>query len=120
MPTYNEVMDAIRIQDQKARKEREPFNRAKVEVARRAQMAVEHPGWQLFVRDMEEKIERLDSNLASLRRMFSVGITGNDVALLHQKVIQAEATLAAYTAILNVIPGFIQQGEQAAAELKSL
>lgn len=119
MPTFNEVMDLMKARERQARKDREPANRAKVEVARRAQTAVEHPGWQLLMREIDDLQQKAqDEMVAKAAKITAVG--GEALLALQRDLIWAEAAAATLLHVKEIIPQHIEAGERAAQELKSL
>ena len=121
MPSYPEILDYQQTQQRAQVRNREPLNRTKVEVARRAQLITEHPGWALYVRQLEEWLERVQTQHASLLHQMAEGPDlGESLGHLKLAIAKVDSEIKVLTRSLDIIPALIQQGEQARAELKSL
>ena len=91
------------------------------EVGRRAQMVIDHPGWQTFVDHIEE-LRRVSSQTREglVKQMTDGDVLGQELEKLKLRVKALDGEIKGLTQAIDLIPEMIKRAQQAADELLNL
>lgn len=116
MPGYEEWKELQKELNAKDGEARRFQQQAQVEVGRRAQMAVDHPGWQTFIEHLTPAIEQLDMKIKHLQTQISDS-EEMDVSKFKLQLRDLQGEKRGLETALNLIPSLVQRGEEAKAAI---
>ena len=122
MPTHNELRDYVqRVKQVDPDGHKWMVDRARTAVAAgaKAQTLVDHPGWSMFVTELEARRDAaLTARAAFVEQLTRINTLGDEVATLKFKIKELDGGVAALNAVLGIVPGLVKAAAEAASRLE--
>lgn len=121
MPSDLDIQRFMERKKLEAIEARKPHLQAMVADGRRIQTVIDHPGWQMYVTELETRVGTLRKRREAMaEQMTGDDIVGAELEKLKVQVVRLDGEIKGLKSAVDLVPQVLQQATQAAEALDRL